>query len=176
MKKSEHDLDHHWSRILQPLADHLVQSYLNFLPKLIYPIRVGEHSNTAFGLTFPLQYALDYDRPDLLELIRHNATGLYLADAQCPLSWEPSGFDFLSPCLEEAALMGQIMETSGEYELWLRSFLPALFSQEFDLEPGEVIDRTDGKLVHLDGLNFSRAWSLYSIILSLGTSISAEIR
>ena len=166
---------HGWSQVLQPLADHLIQSYLNFLPKLIYPIRVGEHSNTAFGLTFPLQYALDNDLDDLLDLIRYNATGLYLKDAHCPLSWEPSGFDFLSPCLEEAALMGEILE-NGEYQLWLRSFLPSLFSEDFDLEPGHVIDRTDGKLVHLDGLNFSRAWSLYSILLSLGTSISHEIR
>ena len=71
--------------------------------------------------------------------------------------------------------MGEILE-NGEYQLWLRSFLPSLFSEDFDLEPGHVIDRTDGKLVHLDGLNFSRAWSLYSILLSLGTSISHEIR
>ena len=27
----------------------------------------------------------------------------------------------------------------------------------------KVIDRTDGKLVHLDGLNFSRAWCLYNL-------------
>ena len=166
---------HDWSKVLQPLADHLIQSYLSFLPKLIYPIRVGEHSNTAFGLTFPLQYALDNNLDDLLDLIRYNATGLYLKDTHCPLSWEPSGFDFLSPCLEEAALMGDILEY-GEYELWLRSFLPSLFSEEFDLEPGHVIDRTDGKLVHLDGLNFSRAWSLYSIVLRLDKSIAHEIR
>lgn len=114
---------------------------------------------------------------DLEELIKHNASGLYEKDKGCPLNWEPSGFDFLSPCLQEASLMGVVLgQDSGQFELWLRDFLPSLFEADFDLVPGQVIDRTDGKLVHLDGLNFSRAWSLYSIISSLGPAASQELK
>ena len=72
--------------------------------------------------------------------------------------------------------MGQVISDVEEYGTWLRQFLPPIFSEDFDLKPGEVIDRTDGKLVHLDGLNFSRAWSLYSILSSLGSDISQELR
>lgn len=177
LQKSPLDSDHGWSRILQPLADHLVQSYMDFLPKLAFPIRVGTHSNTAFGLNFPLLYAKENALVELVEQIKHNASGLYLSDKQCPLNWEPSGSDFLSPCLEEAALMGHVLnQDAEEFQLWLRDFLPGLFSLDFDLPPGEVLDRTDGYLVHLDGLNFSRAWSLYSILLSLGkANISPEM-
>jgi hypothetical protein len=35
------------------------------------------------------------------------------------------------------------------------------------LEPGVVTDKTDGKLVHLDGLNLSRAWMLEGIASGL---------
>ncbi len=103
----------------------------------------------------------------MAELIKHNATNLYANDKSCPLSWEPSGYDFLSPCLQEAALMGQILDNAQAFEKWLQNFLPALFESDFDLAPGEVIDRTDGKLVHLDGLNFSRAWNFYAILQTL---------
>ena len=94
----------------------------------------------------------------------------------CPLHWEPSGADFLSPCLEQAALVGKISKTPQEYQIWLQKFLPRLLDENFELETGKVLDRTDGYLVHLDGLNFSRAWSLYSIILSLDTTIDDSIR
>ena len=113
---------------------------------------------------------------ELVEQIKYNASGLYSEDENCPLEWEPSGYDFLSPCLQEAALMGQVLNDAGEFQAWIRDFLPKIFSGEFDLRPGQVIDRTDGKLVHLDGLNFSRAWSLYSIIISLDEAISDENR
>ena len=94
----------------------------------------------------------------------------------CPLHWEPSGADFWSPCLEQAALVGKISKTPQKYQIWLQKFLPRLLDENFDLETGKVLDRTDGYLVHLDGLNFSRAWSLYSIILSLDTTIDDSIR
>ena len=80
----------------------------------------------------------------------------------CPISWEPGGTDFLSPCLEEADLMWRILPAAA-YEPWLKKFLPSLFKPTVDLEPGRVKDRSDGRLVHLDGLNFSRAWCLYGI-------------
>ena len=83
-------------------------------------------------------------------------------DENCPLSWEPGGYDFLSPCLEEAALMKRIL-SEADFKSWMASFLPQLKDPNFTLETGKVSDRTDGKLVHLDGVNFSRAWSLNKI-------------
>jgi len=90
---------------LQPLTDIIVQGYLDFLPKLNYPIRVGEHTNTAFGLTFAYDYAKTVENTALKSLIEQRAKDFYLSDENCPISWEPSGFDFLSPCLEEADIM-----------------------------------------------------------------------
>lgn len=147
---------------LQPLTDKIIELYLEFLPKLNYPVRVGEHSNTAFGLSFALDYAATFGNTQLVELIKTRARSFYQNDAACPIAWEPSGFDFLSPCLEEAALMKRVLG-QAEFKSWLNSFMPQLFQSDFKLEPGVVSDRTDGKLVHLDGLNFSRAWCLYTI-------------
>jgi hypothetical protein len=147
---------------MQPLTDHIVKSYLDFLPKLNYPIRVGEHTNTAFGLTFAYDYALTVQDTILQKMISQRAKDFYLNDAQCPITWEPSGFDFLSPCLEEADIMRRILP-ENEFKDWLQKFLPQLKSIDFKLETGRVSDRTDGKLVHLDGVNFSRAWCLYGI-------------
>ncbi|MFK7780756.1 DUF2891 domain-containing protein [Psychroserpens sp.] len=151
---------------LQPLTDLIVGKYLEFLPKLNYPIRVGEHPNTAFGLSFAYDYAKTVGHEELKSLIEQRAKDFYTNDAGCPLSWEPSGFDFLSPCLEEAALMKRILP-SIEFEKWLNDFLPKLKETDFTIETGKVSDRTDGKLVHLDGVNFSRAWSLNAIAKDL---------
>ncbi len=144
---------------LQPLTDLIVERYIEFLPKLNYPIRVGEHPNTAFGLSFAYDYAKTVGHNQLKTLIEKRANDFYLSDEDCPLSWEPSGFDFLSPCLEEAALMARVLPEE-EFRYWIDQFLPQLKSKSFQIETGKVSDRTDGKLVHLDGVNFSRAWSL----------------
>ena len=147
---------------LQPLTNLIVQRYLEFLPKLMYPIRVGEHTNTAFGLSFAWDYALTLGHEELKTAIKSRARDFYLNDRNCPLSWEPSGFDFLSPCLEEIDLMRKVLNKQ-EFDSWMEYFLPQLKDKDFDLKPGIVSDRTDGKLVHLDGLNFSRAWVLYGL-------------
>ena len=147
---------------LQPLTNLIVEKYLEFLPKLVYPIRVGEHTNTAFGLSFAIDYAKTLKNTELEDLIKSRSRDFYLEDQNCPLTWEPSGFDFLSPCLEEAGLMKKVL-AKEEYLLWLDKFLPNLKEPSFQLEVGKVSDRKDGKLVHLDGLNFSRAWCLKEI-------------
>ncbi len=151
---------------LQPLTDLIVQKHLEFLPKLIYPIRVGEHANTGFGLAFAWDYANTTGNQELKQLIEKRAKDFFQRDTGCPLSWEPSGFDFLSPCLEEADIMRRVM-AKKEFALWLKKFLPQLADKRFSLVPGEVSDRKDGKLIHLDGLNFSRAWCLYGIASEL---------
>jgi len=147
---------------LQPLTDLMVAKYLDFLPKLNYPIRSGEHPNTAFGLSFAYDYAVALNKTDLISLIERRSREFYFNDTGCPLTWEPSGFDFLSPCLEEAALMKRVLPVE-EFKSWISSFLPQMKDPNFYWEPGKVTDRTDGKLVHLDGVNFSRAWSLNKI-------------
>lgn len=147
---------------LKPLSDLFAKLYIEYLGKLLYPLRVGEHSNLAFGLRMAYDYAIAAKNDSLRQKIVTTALRFYKKDVGCPLSWEPGGTDFLSPCLEEADLMWRILP-ANEYEPWLKKFLPQLFTSSIPLKPGEVADRTDGRLVHLDGLNFSRAWCLYGI-------------
>ncbi len=147
---------------LQPLTDLIENRYLEFLPKLNYPVRVGTHSNTAFGLTFAYDYAIALKRDSLKNLIGQRAKDFYLNDTDCPLRLEPGGYDFLSPCLEEIDIMRRILNET-EFNQWIAQFLPQLLQPDFYLKPGIVSDRTDGHLVHLDGVNFSRAWCFYGL-------------
>lgn len=142
---------------LQPLSNLLTERYLEFMPKLLYPLRVGTHSNTAFGLTMAYDYALQSGNKALKDSIVKNAKRYFLKDINCPFSWEPSGTDFLSPCMEEINLMVRIL-TPNEFISWCKKFAPGLFDKNFSWAPARVSDREDGHLVHLDGLNFSRAW------------------
>lgn len=147
---------------LQPLIGVLKDKFEFFIPKLVYPIRVGEHTNTAFALNMMHDYAMSLKDQQLLDLIKTSAVRYFQNDENCPLNWEPSGYDFLSPCLEEAVLMEKILEPEV-FNSWIEKFLPQLQSKDFDLEVAKVSDRNDGKLVHLDGLNFSRAWNLFKL-------------
>jgi hypothetical protein len=151
-----------WLQNLMPLAELLEAKMIEFLPKLVYPVRVGEHPNTAFGLSLTLDYAEAFEKEDLKALIKKRAVEFYNDDQNCPMQWEPSGYDFLSPCLEEMALMAKVLP-ENEFQSWVKGFMPSLFSKYFSLKVAEVSDRSDGKLVHLDGLNFSRAWNLYEL-------------
>lgn len=166
LKKSPLDAEHRWSAHLQSLIDHIRDAYMEFLPKMVYPIRVGEHTNTAFGLSLALDYARDVKDTEFESLIIERAKDFYMNDEGCPLNWEPSGFDFISPCLQEAELMSKVLDKK-EFKKWGENFMPQLFEDDFELESGKVLDRTDGKLVHLDGLNFSRAWCLYQLANSI---------
>jgi len=156
-----------WSKNLQPLTDNIVKRYLEFLPKQTYPIRRGVHANTAFGLTFALDYAREAGISELEELIVARSLYYYLDDCGCPGSWEPGGDDFLSPCLVEANLMRRVM--GDKFENWFHGFLPDLKKgkPESLINPAVVSDRSDPTIVHLDGLNLSRAWCFYGIAKSL---------
>ncbi len=147
---------------LQPLTDLLISRYIEFLPKLNYPIRVGTHTNSAFGMSFAYDYAVHAKNAELKSIITQTARKLYLKDKNCPISWEPDGFDFLSPCLEEVTLMQRILPRD-EFLFWINDFLPQLKNRNFSMEVAKVSDREDGHLVHLDGLNFSRAWVFYKL-------------
>lgn len=148
---------------LRPLTNLIIKRYIEFLPKLLYPIRVGTHSNTAFGLTNAWDYAVFSKNIPLQKSIKENAKRMFLKDENCPFNWEPSGTDFLSPCMEEVAIMQRILP-QNEFIPWIKKFASQLFSKKWKWDVAKVSDRTDGHLVHLDGLNFSRAWNLYDLI------------
>jgi hypothetical protein len=157
-----------WSKNLQPLADAIVARYLAFLPKQTYPIRSGVHPNTAFGLALALDYARAVDHKALRELIEERSRDYYAKDVSVPAAWEPDGADFLSPSLTEADLMRRVLP-AAEYRNWLHRFLPDLAKGEPKalLEQAKVTDRSDPQLVHLDGLNLSRAWCMRSVAAAL---------
>ena len=155
-----------WAKNLKPLSDLIITKYKDYLPKLVYPIRTGTHDNTAFGLSLAIDYARSVNDKAFEKVIVDNANRLYQKDKGCNIGFEPSGSDFLSACLEEALLMSKI-HPHDDYKKWLKSFLPQLFDKKHELKPGIVSDRTDGQLVHLDGLNFSRATALYQIAAKL---------
>ncbi len=162
---------------LQPLTDKIVKSYLEFLPKLGYPIRVGTHTNSAFGLSFALDYARTVNNRELEQLIVETAKRFYLNDTDCPVNWEPNGFDFLSPCLIEADLMAKVLP-NDEFIVWVNNFLPGINEGNLKImqEVAIVSDRSDGHLVHLDGLNYSRAWCFRQLaqIKGMNTKILQE--
>ena len=147
---------------LQPLTDLIAERFIDFLPKLVYAIRVGEHTNTAFGMSFAHDYAVAVQDSLLQSALEQASLRFFQNDADAPILWEPSGYDFLSPALEEVDMMRRVLD-EAPFMAWLDEFLPGLAYPSFALEPGQVSDRTDGKLVHLDGLNFSRAWVLYGL-------------
>jgi hypothetical protein len=153
---------------VQPLAEEIANRYLAFLPKQTYPIRTGVHPNTAFGLAFALDYAKATGNDKLRVLLAQKARDYYLQDVNYPAAWEPGGEDFFSPALMEADLMHRVL-SGKDYRRWLKGFLPELGRGEPKtlLQPAVVTDRSDPKLVHLDGLNLSRAWCMRSIAASL---------
>jgi len=151
-----------WYQNLKPLEDYISNAYMEYLPKLLYPIRVGTHTNTAFGISFAYDFAQTVGNTALAIAIKAAAIRFYSTDKDCPITWEPSGHDFLSPCLQEIDIMRKVL-SNEEFKEWSATFLPALFNQNLSLIPGQVKDRSDGHLVHLDGVNFSRAWCLYPL-------------
>ncbi len=157
-----------WARNLEPLAGAFVQRYLDFLPHQTYPIRAGTHPNTAFGLTFALDYARSTGQAELERVIVESSFGYFEGDKNAPADWEPGGSDFLSPSLVEADLMRRVLP-SGEFGEWLTTFLPGLSEGKPTnlFIPATVTDRTDPQIVHLDGLNLSRAWCMLGIASSL---------
>lgn len=150
---------HRWSRDLVPLASAFVQRYLAYLPDASYPIRHGVHSNSAFGLAFALDFARSSDVRSLTDLCLAKARQWYRPDRDAAARWEPSGADFLSPSLIEADLMRRVLDTDA-FALWLDGFLPDIERHQPAIlfTPAIVSDRTDPYIVHLDGLNLSRAW------------------
>jgi hypothetical protein len=168
LRESDDAQARQWSAALEPLESLAAERISEWLPKLTRPIRVGEHSQTAFAFGLILDWARVADREDVGRLVVERSRDYYRADRQCPLAYEPSGEDFLSPCLAEADLMRRVLGPL-EFAAWLADFLPSLPTDGSGdwLEPGIVLDPTDPKLAHLDGLNLSRAWMLEGIASGL---------
>jgi Protein of unknown function (DUF2891) len=157
-----------WSRTLEPLEAAAANRIREWLPKLTRPIRVGEHDQTAFSFGLILDWARTARDTAMLSLLSERSTAFYLLDKNCQMSYEPSGQDFLSPCLGEADLVRRILP-SGPFGSWLKAFLPDIPTDGSAawLEPAVVSDPGDPKLAHLDGLNLSRAWMLDGIAAGL---------
>ena len=158
-----------WSQALRPLEQAARARLADWLPKLTYPIRIGEHAQTAFAFGLILDWARTVDDDRMVALLTDRIRAFYLGDRGCPLDFEPSGQDFLSPCIAEADLMRRILEPD-RYAGWLDHFLPSIPrgpGHAAWLEPAVVSDRSDPKLAHLDGLNLSRAWMLQGIATGL---------
>ena len=156
---------------VRPLEEAALVRLNDWLPKLSYPVRIGEHAQTAFSLGLMLDYARGAGDAKFAGLLAIKARQFYLADKDCPLAYEPSGEDFLSPCLGEADLMRRVLP-SPEFARWLETFLPQISpaAKGTWLDPVVSPDSSDPKLAHLDGLNLSRAWMLEGVAAGLPKS------
>jgi hypothetical protein len=166
-----------WSKNLRPLSDLIAARYVSYFPKQTYPIRSGVHSETAFGLSFALDYARAVSDDKLQGLVIDRAKTYYGGDMDLPAKWEPDGADFFSPSLMEADLMRRVLP-AAEFRTWLGKALPGLAKGEPKslMMPATVTDRNDPQIVHLDGLNLSRAWCMKGIAAALPKDDPARAR
>lgn len=164
-----------WAGALAPLADAFVHRYLAYLPKAEYPIRAGTHPNTAFGLAFAHDYAVFANHDELRALTERKAIAFFARDTDYPAHLEPSGSDFFSPTLTEADLMRRVLP-KADFAAWFARFLPHAAAGEpaSIFTPASVSDRADLQIVHLDGLNLSRAWCMRGVAGSLAESEPAR--
>lgn len=162
-----------WRHWLRPLENVAVRRLSDWLPKLRYPIRGGEHYQTAFAFGLIHDYARQSGNDNLLRLLNDAGERFYANDRDCPLAYEPSGHDFLSPCLAEADFMRRL-RSPDQFAGWLADFMPGIGEADW-LPVGEVSDRADGKLAHIDGLNISRAWMLDGIAAGLPEDDSRRV-
>jgi Protein of unknown function (DUF2891) len=157
-----------WAAALAPLEAEAAARLRRWLPRLHYPIRIGEHAQTALAFGLVRDWARVAADGGMRELIDARSRAFYEGDRDCPLAYEPSGEDFLSPCLAEADLMRRILPPPA-FARWLSRFLPGIPSGGGGrwLPIGVVTDRSDPRLAHIDGLNLSRAWMLEGIASAL---------
>jgi len=168
LEESDDPLLSEWRETLRPLEDAIVTKVRAWLPKLSYPVRLGTHNQTAFAFGLMLDYARAVGDENFASELAQKSITFHQGDVNCPLAYEPSGEDFLSPCLMEADLMRRVL-SRPDFADWLGLFLPQIPTDGSAdwIEPGIVLDASDGKLVHLDGVNLSRAWALEGIASAL---------
>lgn len=157
-----------WQATLEPLTELAASRMLTWAEQLPYPVRNGEHSLSAFGLAFLLDWAKSTEDEDAFRRASARVLALYAGDRDGPLHLEPSGHDFFSPCLAEADVMRRLLGPDA-LAGFLTRFLPTIpkTTDEPFLDPVTCPDPSDPKLAHLDGLNLSRAWMLDGIARAL---------
>ena len=168
LARTAHPRSRAWQEALRPLLTLLRERTISYLKRLSVPIRAGTHANTAFALHHLNDYALQMGDNALLKLLKERALHFYGRDSACPTAYEPSGEDFISPCLAEAELMSRLLPTR-EFRAWFDAFLPAPWSTAYRplLRPVTVKDLKDPRIGHLIGLSFQRAWALTRIARAL---------
>lgn len=162
-----------WRAALEPLENLIIPRCIEYFSRLSYPIRYGIHSNSGFSLALMIKYAKIVKNNELFEKLKGKARQFYLDDVACPATYEPSGYDFLSPCLAEADLMRLVLERE-DFLTWLGKFLPPTIDTSLRTcwMPPSISDLTDPLLGHLIGLTFHRAWTLKGIAMSLDSGDS----
>lgn len=165
------DLPAELSANLEPLEQAAIGRLKTWLPKLSHPVRIGEHDQTAFAMGLMIDYARGVGDQAFLDLLLARARVFFATDKDCPLAYEPSGEDFLSPCLAEADVMRRVLAPK-DFAAWLALFLPEIPTNGSGawLQPQKSTDPSDPKLGHIDGLNLSRAWMLEGIASGLPAS------
>ncbi|MFM7784014.1 MAG: DUF2891 domain-containing protein [Gammaproteobacteria bacterium] len=157
-----------WAEALRPLETRIVELTQAYLPKLSYPIRSGVHPDTAFALGMMIDHARATGHADFEALLLQRARDYYARDADYPSAFEPSGQDFFSPGLNVADLMRRVLKPR-EFSRWLNRFAPGLRRARLGgwAKPAVVSDLSDPQIVHLVGLNLSRAWAMRGVISAL---------
>lgn len=163
-----------WSRALAPLARHFADRFVDFLPRADYPSRVGSHGNSAFALNLALDYAEITQHRALVQAIATRASAWFGRDRRYPADYEPSGDDFLSPGLCEALLMARTVPAC-DFGDWWEAFAPAPAALARWLTPVTVSDPSDPKIVHLHGLNLSRAWCWWRLSSCVPAALRAPV-
>ncbi len=153
-----------WRETLAPLTANGVERLAEFFEKLEHPVRVGEHKQTAFSAGLIHDWAVSVGDQPMQDLLAARARVWYGGDRDCPVDYEPSGQDFLSPCVAEADFMRRVLP-ADEFAAWLDAFLPGPLPP--NLEPVRVPQDEEDAFGHLHGLHLSRAWMLQGIVSAL---------
>lgn len=159
-----------WGAALRPLSDAVAARLADFLGRSHYPVRAGMHANSAFAMLLARR------RGDAVldHAIDSAARRWFGADRAYPAHYEPGGADFLSPGLCEALLMREVL--GEDFAAWWAGFVPHDDALANWLQPARVSDRIDAQLVHLDGLNLSRAWCLQALAASVPAPLAPRLR
>ena len=165
-----------WASNMRPLVDLLSERTIQFLDKLSTPLRPGTHANSAFSFSLMIEYAEIANDKKLLNKIKEYSIKNFMGDINCPVNYERSGTDFLSPCLAEASLMSFIL-SKKDFNDWFYKFIPSLEEKYFKniIQPPKVLDPEDPGIGHLIGLMFHRAWTLKDIARKLNKNSDRKL-
>ncbi len=163
-----------WRDSIAPLAQAFADRFVAFLPRAAYPNRAGVHGNSAFALLLALDYCAATEHRALQRLIVERAHRWFGRDRRYAADYEPSGDDFLSSGLVEAVLMHHVLDGCSFADWWTQ-FQPSQDALAAWLQPVAVSDASDPKIVHLHGLNLSRAWCWRQLLPELDRNLKTSV-